>query len=201
MPSSVILRQRALTLTWNGTVNFADREEWQNHTDVMNPTNAALNAMFNSSQNTGGLEVYFVKTLDEEGASRGFNCDYGLALAQPANAVAFAHEVLHQCGLEDIYSSFPDETPLEISGGPDSSRLPKDWGGGCYQKSATQSDLAERLIMNGWSDISENSIDLPSGSIYGLGCTIDPQTGEKTWNLGLRKVGEDSVYNQPVDHL
>ncbi len=194
MPSSVILRQRALTLTWNGTVNFADREEWQNHTDVMNPTNAALNAMFNSSQNTGGLEVYFVKTLDGR-KYRGINSSLGIALNDEADSHVLAHEVLHQSGLRDIYNFDEDNsTPLNVSGVSTSDRMSaEDWGSGLYGNGMPHRDIVERLVMHGVSipGAAQQGLDLPSGPVYGLLYETDQSSGTNVWSLGSANVGQD----------
>ena len=195
-----ILRQRALTLQWNDNVHYADRTEWQNISDVMNPTNALLDAMMDSSQNTGGLEIYFVKTLDGGQDTRGVNTDRGLALTQTATSRTLAHEVLHQCGLVDVYGSFSTETPLVVSGSPTRDRLPYDWGDGWYPNNLTQADIIERLAMNGLTDSGAGGRDLPSGPVYGLGFAFDSQSGTNTWFLGLRGVGQNSISSQTPAH-
>ena len=112
-----ILRQKALTLSWSGTANYTNRTEWLNITDVMNPTNTALDALFDCSPNTGGVEIYFVNSLLEDGGlpMNGVNNSFGIALAKGSgnsggfNGRVMTHEVLHQCGLKDIYVD-PDPT-------------------------------------------------------------------------------------------
>jgi len=88
-------------------------------------------------------------------------------------ARTLAHEVLHDCGLEDIYTvENPDSSdPNPIPGMASRERLPDDWGGGYYQPGLTQRSLVTRLIMRsgGFSPDPPHARLIMFG---GVGCTI-----------------------------
>ncbi len=195
-----ILRQKALTLSWNGTANYTNRTEWLDITDTLNPTNSQLNSLFGCSSQTRGVEIYFVKTLDG-GFTRGVNNTFGLALASGVEDNVIAHEVLHQCGLLDIYVSH-DNVPLSVEGEASNSRLSADWGGGYYPKNLTQAELIRRLIMHGESILNDSNpgIDIPSGRIYGLHYTYDYSGKTNIWQLGEATVGQTDITHQAPEH-
>ena len=109
--------------------------------------------------------------------------------------MVIAHEVLHTCMLEDIYTVDGQGIPGPVS----QSRLPSDWGGGYYPPGMTQRALVGRLIMRsgGQGEIdTEPRRDLPSGTVYGwkLSDPDDP-SGPKT--LGHASVGQSSIQQTP----
>ena len=206
-----ILKQKALTLQWSGTANYTNREEWLDITDAMNPTNAVLNALLNCTNNTGGVEIYFINSLQNNSSDdqlNGVNDYLGLALAKGRNDAGgfngrvMAHEVLHQCGLKDIYVRETDKTTLFVDGPISKERLPNDWGNGYYPKGLTQEEVVRKLIIYGRSGRydPEPRIDLPSGSVYGLCNTNAPYTGDQIWYLDKGKVGQSSITDQTPNH-
>ena len=205
-----ILKQKALTLQWSGTANYTNREEWLDITDAMNPTNAVLFSLLNCTNNTGGLEVYFTKTLkDGDIGLGGVNTYWGLALSKGDGSDehgysghVLAHEIGHQCGLDDIYVSMTNMTTLVVEGTLSSIRLPRDWGEGYYPRNLMQGDLIQRILMYGVSSgpTSYPGIDIPSGQVYGLCYTNAPVTGDKIWYLDMAKVGQSDISNQTPNH-
>ena len=196
-----ILKQKALTLQWSGTANYTNRYEWLDITDTLNPTNFVLNALLNCTNNTHGVEFYFVKTL-EGGSTRGINSSRGLALASGVEGNIIAHEVLHQCGLLDIYVSETNETTKTVGGPVSHDRLLQDWGGGYYPKNLTQEELIQRLIMHGKSIRNDPypGIDLASGRVYGLHYTYDYSGKTNIWQLGEAAVGQADITHQTPEH-
>ena len=205
-----ILRQKALTLDWSGTVNYTNRTEWQDITDVMNPTNTTLDALLNCTNNTGGLEIYFVNSLQSGGENfGGLNGRAGLVLAKGNeygsgySGHVVAHETLHQCGLYDIYATETNKTLLVVTGELSHDRLPSDWGGGYYSKDLTQVELVKRLVMYGVQAAPASSgsgLDLPSGRVYGLRYTDSAVPTTNIWSLGGALVGQSDVSDDTPAH-
>ena len=202
-----ILKQKALTLQWSGTANYTNRYEWQDITDVQSPTNTVLESLLNCTNNTGGIEFYFVKSLNR-GMVGGVNCPLGIALGKdpqgryPEGRI-ISHEVLHLCGLLDIYVDRPtNETPLVVTGQPYKVRLPGDWGGGYYPKDLTQAELVRRLVMHGEidKDTENSNRDLPSDGVYGLHYVVDPVGQTNVYSLGEARVGQTGISTQTPEH-
>ena len=193
-----ILKQKALTLQWSGTANYTNRTEWQDITDALNPTNAKLDALLDCSKNTGGVEFYFVKTLEStRGPLGGVHSMNGIAFAQIPNEQTMAHEILHNCALRDIYVRGTNVPPVE--GYVERDLLPLDWGGGYYPRDLEQADLVKRLIMYGDGD-SPLSKDLPMGKVFGISYTSSGATGEETWFRSLIKVGQEDIQKQQPEN-
>ncbi|NLX55911.1 MAG: hypothetical protein GXY58_12415, partial [Planctomycetaceae bacterium] len=57
------------------------------------------------------VELYFVNTLDGE-TTAGVRHPKGIAVAVIGDGRTIAHEVLHDCGLEDIYIADGQGNPL-----------------------------------------------------------------------------------------
>ena len=203
-----ILKQKALTLQWSGSANYTNRTEWLNITDAMNPTNAVLNALLNCSKNTGGVEIYFNKTLSAERLTLGgLNGDMGIVLAKgDENGTGYSghvlsHEVLHECGLYDIYQNQTNETTLVVTGPISHDRLSQSWGGGYYPPGLMQTELIQRLVMYGVESTmaANQGIDLPCDRVYGLHYTYDYSGRTNIWSLGNALVGQTDIKsNEPV---
>jgi len=111
------------------------------------------------------------------------------------NVGTVAHEVFHQCGLEDIYNSAGDVT---VSGPVSPGRMGEaDWGGGYYEPDLSQADFNKhRLIMYGEGESGSAAVCLPAGSVYGAGRDPSSPAG---YILRPVKVGRDSLKpGQPV---
>jgi hypothetical protein len=194
-----LLRQAAITLEWNGTISYTNRNDW--YTLALPPDNVATNGsaiwqLMNCANNTGGIELYFVNNLVAPGGGNvpvasGFNVrGWGLALGNQATGHTLAHETLHECGLDDIYNG---KGGLSVSGTVSADRMSaSDWGGGYYPPGLTQADFNQgRLLMYGVGDSGgATSFDLPCGSVYGVGENAFPQTG---YFLGPVPVGRGGM--------
>ncbi len=194
-----ILWQNGLTLVQNGAVRYLNNDAWRNHTDVLNPANTNLAAMLDSTNSMGNaVELYFVKTL--EGTAVGGLCwPEGIVIAAIGDGQTLAHEVMHDCGLVDIYTVEdpygPDPNP--VSGPVSEERIPADWGGGYYPPGLTQRELITRLIMRGERFGPEPpfsvSVCLPRGTVYGWQ-NAGGGTGRTLGNAG---VGQSAVRRNP----
>ncbi|MBQ7189835.1 MAG: hypothetical protein IJR99_10510 [Kiritimatiellae bacterium] len=120
------------------------------------------------AQNTGGLECYFVQTID---TVYGLSHAGGMVLEGTSDARAVAHEIGHACGLKDVYVNSPDDTPLAVTGEISRERLGAAWGstgGRCFYASGLHpADLLRRLLMYGDDDNSPGCA-FSYGDIYGL---------------------------------
>ena len=95
--------------------------------DRMDATNSMGNA----------VELYFVNTL-EGGAVGGVRRPEGIVIAANGDGQTLAHEVMHNCGLEDIYT-------VENPNGSDPTRSP-----GRSPQSAFPPTGAGATIRRGW---------------------------------------------------
>ncbi|MCL1857493.1 MAG: hypothetical protein FWF84_07655, partial [Kiritimatiellaeota bacterium] len=149
---------------------------------------------------TNILRVFFVNTIhgmDYQGAQHWG----GIMLAKNTTGRLLAHEVLHACGLEDIYPHlelkpyFPGNATLvyDVTEQASSEYMDsKDWGAGYYPCDLMQSNIIERLIMHGQG----NGVHIPHGNVWGLG-----SGGRNDDDGGLveRMVGLSSITNrQPI---
>ncbi len=193
-----LLRQAAITISWNGTVSHTNRNDW--YTLELPADNVVTNGstiwqMMSCANGTGGIEFYFVDNMVAQGGggppTHGFNVrGLGLALGDQATGHTLAHEVLHECGLADIYNSAGG---LSVSGPVAPTRMGgADWGGGYYPAGLLQEDFNQgSLLMYGDGDPEGiTSFDLPWGGIYGVGNNVLPLTG---YFLGLVSVGRGGM--------
>ncbi len=192
-----ILWQAAITLAWNGTISYTNRDDW--YALELPPDNIVTNGstvwqLLNCTNDTGGVELYFVNnmvTLGEANPTHGINVrGLGLVLGGQATGHTLAHEVMHECGLVDIYNS---EGDLSVSGAVGPGRLcSADWGGGYYPQGLQQADFnSERLLMYGRGDPETTvAINIPRGAVYGIGLGSPAQTNLV---LGPVSVGRDSM--------
>jgi hypothetical protein len=147
------------------------------------------------------LELYFVNTLDGTDVA-GLCWPDGIVIAANGDGHTIAHEVLHDCGPEDIYTVDDQnaENPNPIPGLVSRTRLPSDWGGGYYPPDLTQRALAGRLIMrSGGTEEDPDPLwrrDLPSGTVYGWRHSI-PADPASPKTLGQAGVGQSAVQNNP----
>jgi hypothetical protein len=189
-----ILWQRGLTLVQSGAVRYLDNDAWRNHTNVLAETNAVIDAMMDSTNSMGNaVELYFVETL-EGGDAAGVRRPKGIAIASGAGSRTIAHEVFHDCGLEDIYIADDQGNPLlELVA---EQSIPADWGGGYYNPWVLQHGLIKRLIMRSFLTSQEDvGTDLPSGDVRGW--HHGPGGGGTSLILGPAKVGQSSIIRTP----
>jgi hypothetical protein len=85
------------------------------------------------------VELYFVETLDG-GGTAGVRHPKGIAVAVIGDGRTIAHEVLHDCGPEDIYTVQDPGGSVSnpVSGPVSEERIPADWGGGYYPPGLAQ---------------------------------------------------------------
>jgi len=160
-----------------------------------------LIAMFNTTNCLGkAVEIYFVdKLTNAQGKEMGgIQSNLGIVITSLIkNGQAIAHEILHNCGTEDIYTVqdpfSPDYGSLEVP--IREAWLPNDWGGGYYAPGLMQEDLIARLIMrSGVPDLDALGLVLPRGTIYGwrhAGNAASPI------ELGQAGVGQNSCTKTP----
>ena len=199
--ANMILWQSGLTLIQNGPYHLLNNTNWLNHIDVTNPANTNLTAMLNTTNSMGNaVELYFVNML-EGGMAAGVRWPEGIAIASGEDtAHTLAHEVLHDCGLEDIYTiENPDSSDTNPIPGPVSEgRIPSDWGGGYYLPGLTQRSLVTRLIMRsgrfGPEPPLSQGVCLPRGTVCGW---RDQDTNGNVRVLGQAGVGRSSVRRSP----
>ena len=139
-------------------------------------TNAAQRAAIcNITNNTGGLELYFIRSLS--GRPTAFSEKRGIVIGPQANARTLSHEIGHSCGLPDIYT-FYRGTSLAVCGAPSKDRMVDDWG--WYPSSVLHSNIVERLLMYGFR--SDAKADISYGDVYGLHYTNSWDSASHTWN-------------------
>ena len=155
-------KQVAMSFTI-ANIKYVTSNEWFHVKDSQ-----AFADMCSYTNNTGGLEVYCVKTLP--GAVRGLHSDRnltggdkrrGLAVAANALSTTLGHEVGHACGLADIPLNNLGITlvseylvgELNWSGGT---------GTGYYPSDLKHADLVKRLLM---CQGSESRGDIPLGYV------------------------------------
>jgi len=175
----------------DGTIRHTNCTAWLNHTDVLNPNNAELNAMLNTTNSMGqALEMYFVREM-ENGDTRGLCTEKGIVIAENGDDETVAHEVFHASGLKDIYTAEDAINGTNpVTGGISEDRLPDDWGGGYYPPGLTQEDMIGRIIMKSGGAATPRRT-LPRGKIYGWKHTTEDGNSPKT--LGMANVGQESI--------
>jgi hypothetical protein len=156
--------------------------------------------MMDSTNSMGNaVELYFVETLSlEGGAVGGVRWPEGIVIAANGDGQTLAHEVMHDCGLEDIYTvENPNGSdPNPVSGPVSEERIPADWGGGYYNPWVLQHGLIKRLVMRSRFDLEEDAgVDLPSGDVRGW--HHGPGGGGTSLILGPAKVGQSSIIRTP----
>jgi hypothetical protein len=153
--------------------------------------------MMDSTNSMGNaVELYFVRTLNGR-ADAGLRHPKGVAIASGEGSWAIAHEVFHDCGLEDIYIADGQGNPLlELVA---EQSIPADWGGGYYNPWVLQHGLIKRLVMCSRLDLEEDAgIDLPSGDVRGW--HHGAGGGGTSLILGPAKVGQSSIVKPPGSH-
>ena len=189
-----ILWQNGLTLVQSGAVHYLNNDAWLDHVNVLAETNAVIDAMMDSTNSMGNaVELYFVETL-EGGDAAGLCWPEGIVIAAIGDGQTLAHEVMHDCGLEDIYTieNHGGSDPNPVSGPVSEERIPADWGGGYYPPGLQQADFnSGRLLMYGRGDPETTvAINIPRGSVYGVGVGSPAQTNLV---LGPVSVGRNSM--------
>lgn len=157
-------------------------EDWLS---ICGSNESQYEALCATTNSTGGLELYFVREIDDCTA---FKTTSGVVISQEANWRTVAHEVGHLCGLRDIYDEH-DGTPLRVTGRSSESRMPRDFGRPDF--SVPHAERIKRLLMYGYW--SETKLAISGGDIYGLGrkLRLNESTGDYdiVWDLFNVEVG------------
>lgn len=132
-------------------------------------------AICNITNNTGGLELYFIRSL--RGRPTAFSGKKGIVIGPMSNVRTLSHEIGHACGLPDIYN-FYRGTSLSVSGAPSKMRMINDWG--WYPSTISHSNIVERLLMYGVR--SDVKADISYGDVYGLHYTNSWNSAIQEWN-------------------
>ena len=144
-------------------------------------------ALCDFTNNTGGVELYFVGEID--GPAAAFYTKKGIVVGPEATPRTVSHEIGHAFGWKDIYVNHGG-TALAVEGRPSKERMPVEWSP-FYPRGTTQADLVQKLLMYGRP--SETKADIPGGDIYGLWYVNrkDASTGRwvRDWRLSLAPVG------------
>jgi len=197
-----ILWQNGLTLVQSGTVHYADNTAWLNPSNTTPAAVYEFDALMDSSSGTGGVELYFVQTITStKGVAKGIWRTKGFAVAQEGGYDTIAHEVLHGCGLDDIYPQIKvgvNAVPLSLPDVSAPEMLPSDWCGGYYEPGLMQKFVVARLIMSpgGYGNVPLPRADIPSGNVWGY--RTFSTTGDPSDELELRNVGLSGCHQNPV---
>lgn len=182
--TNIIFTQAALSFEV-ASINYTNDSRYV-EVSVTNDTQYV--ALCNVTNNTGGLELYFVREV-VDGADA-FWTRLGVVVGRRANSTTLAHEIGHACGLDDIYEAHVG-TSLVVTGLPSKERIPDDWG--WYPERVTQTTVVRRLLMYGYN--TTDKADISRGDVFGLGYTNIWSSTEEKWNksyfLGLIPVGFD----------
>jgi hypothetical protein len=164
-----ILEQVGISLTLQ-SVAFTNRQDWY----APDPDDGAIIGDLMSSMPPGdGFEAYMVNDLPTGTEPNDFywginSWGQGSALKEGALARVLAHELLHQCGLDDIYSVHPQtlQPHYLVRSVPD--HLPADYTGAWnyYGNGLLHKGIIDRLLMGPGN---ENLVaDLPLGTVSGI---------------------------------
>jgi len=157
-----IYRQAGMSFT-QASVAYTNNQEWYQHSD----SNHIQRAIVDSRTFKKGLEVYIVSRLAPEVAGKNWT-DRGILMVGTGSARTLAHEIGHQCGLSDIYTSVLGMPPLTMPLSPD-HLTPADWNNGpgpqeYYPRGLPLSTVIERCLMFGYTS---GGYDLPMGRVKG----------------------------------
>ena len=192
-------KQAAMEFVQQGAIEYIPNIDWMDISSDPNNTYQEFWDMCSTHFNTGGLELYFVRSIDGAWGLNGSptNRAAGCAVKTGATGDVVAHEFGHACNLRDIYGAHevPGTVPPTITSLPDDKVKeqwePKDWNSGpgpeYYNAGLKQTKLIERLIMYG--DVSGTERDFPRGTIYGV---------DKFGVLRQIEVGLEGMNRQPV---
>jgi hypothetical protein len=178
-----IYRQAGIRFV-QASVAYTNNQEWYQKSE----NDIIQREIVNSRIVTQGIEAYIVPSIATNVLGRNYG-GQGLLIINTTSSYVFAHEIGHQCGWRDIYTS---RTPSSSVSGPVSrDRLPMDWNNGpgpqeYYLRGLPHTTLIRRLLMFG---AAAGGTDIPAGSVYGL---------DKQGTFGLVTVGVQSMDRTPA---
>ena len=157
-----IYRQAGMSFT-QASVAYTNNQEWYQHSD----SNRIQEAIVDSRTFKKGLEVYIVSRLAPEVAGKNWT-DRGILMTGTGSARTLAHEIGHECGWGDIYTSAPGQPQMTTVLSPD-HLTPADWNNGpgpqeYYPRGLPLAAVIKRCLMFGYTS---GGHDLPMGSVKG----------------------------------
>jgi len=142
---------------------------------------------------TSKLKVFFINTIDG-GETAGLESSFCIAISSDVENYTLAHEVLHACGLHDIYiykgNNFINDTEFVKK---DYVYHPKDWGAGYYDETVRHIDFIQRLLMYG--DGNPKKGHIPHGDVYGV--TYNSRQNPLVYVNGPAKTGLSNINRNP----
>jgi len=157
-----IYRQAGMSFT-QASVAYTNNQEWYRHSD----SNHIQRAIVDSRTGTEGLEVYIVSRLEPDVAGTTYPYK-GILMVGTGSVRTLAHEIGHECGLSDIYTSVLGLYPLTMPLSRD-HLSPADWNNGpgpqeYYPRGLPLSTVIERCLMFGYTS---GGYDLPMDRVKG----------------------------------
>jgi hypothetical protein len=143
----------------------------------------------NAMTGTEGLEVYIVPNIATNVAGKNF-LNEGLLMTNTVSAHILAHEIGHQCGWKDIYTSRPNKPPLTMPLSRDHLST-ADWNNGpgpqeYYPRELPLATVIKRCLMFGYTS---GGNDIPAGPIKGY---------SKEGEFGPVRVGTQGMNRTPA---
>ena len=145
------------------------KDSVSNDPRAINYRQELLNELVGFSQNTQGVELYFIDEIAPK--IKGLNNPCGIVLGSTADAEILAHELGHACGAKDIYPHNKYDANVFLdSDSVCEENLPEDWNNGegfrYYEVLSSQEDLIKRLLMCG--SHYPGCRDMSSGRVHGF---------------------------------
>lgn len=163
-----VLDQAGVRLVLDG-IAHTNRQDWY----APDPDDGAtIGDMMSALPPGNGFEVYMVNDLPTGTEPNefywGINCRLGAAMKEGALARVLAHELLHQCGADDIYSVHPQTLQPHFLLRSLPGHLPADYTGAWnyYVDELLHKGVIDRLLMGPGN---ENLVaDVPLGTVTGI---------------------------------
>ena len=146
------------------SVSYTNQPFWFLNSEMAYYQQEIVNAM----TGTHGLEVYIVPNIAPGVPGRNLP-KRGLLMTTTTSAHIFAHEIGHECGWHDIYTSPGKDLP-QMTTLLSREHLPSDWNNGSgpqeyYPRDTQLATVIRRCLMFG---LTSGGSDIPTGSIHGF---------------------------------
>jgi len=125
--------------------------------------------------NAGGLKCYFVNSFEDSRSTVAANSSNGMLLTASVDALTWAHEIGHACGLQDIYVS---RSGITISSDESFEwrHAMDDWNNGSigeetrgsryYRRNMPHDEAITNLLMYGYQ--AATALDITTGYVDGV---------------------------------
>ena len=193
-----VYRQAGMSFTCAGIQYHTNANWYANSADP-----AVQLQIVNILKNTGGLEVYVVPSLGQDVLGAEYE-GMGILVTGGVSVRILAHEIGHECGLNDIFDHHA-LTTLTVTGKVSEERLPRDWNNGpgpeeYYTRGLEQAELMKQTLMYGYSPQTGGGIDIPAGTVFGLKVLrydiLPPEIGLEPVKVGLQHINRTPAHNQ-----